>query len=555
MGIHSSAENVALENVRQSVTYHPSVWGDYFLTPASNHEESSTSEGEELQESRQEVEKLLGATHDDSLQKLELIDAIQRLGVDHHFQKEIEKSLQDIYLRCCNDKDDYDHNQTDLHTVALRFRLLRQQGYNISSETFNKFTDRNGKFEESLADDVRGMLSLYEAAHCGVQGEKILDEALVFSSSNLKSILAKNHMSNSGLTARIEEAFDTPIRKCLTNFGARKFMSMYEEDESHSEALLKFARLDFNFSQKLHQKEISDLTRWWKELDFKTKLPFARDRMVECYCWTLGIHPEPQYNLARNFLSKVIMLASVIDDIYDVRGTLDELQLFTDAIQRWDISAMEQLPPYMRVCYEALLNVYAEVEELERIDGPYRVHYAKEEMKKLARAYLEESQWLYKKYIPTFKEYMSVAIPSSGYIMVAGNCLVGLGNSLVMKDFDWVSCEPLMVKASAIIARLMDDMAGHGFEKKISAVECYTNENGASEKEAFEELEKQVSNAWKDMNQEFLHPTAVSMTVLTRVLNAARVIHLLYKDGDSYTNSKTYIKELIEAVLIQPVKI
>lgn len=69
-------------------------------------------------------------------------------------------------------------------------------------------------------------------------------------------------------------------------------------------------------------------------MNFAEKLPFARDRVVECYFWILGVYFEPQYCIARRFLTKVIMLASVVDDIYDVYGTFDELLIFTDAIER-----------------------------------------------------------------------------------------------------------------------------------------------------------------------------------------------------------------------------
>ena len=69
-------------------------------------------------------------------------------------------------------------------------------------------------------------------------------------------------------------------------------------------------------------------------MEFSKKLPFARDRVIECYFWILGVYFEPQYSFARRTLTKVIAMTSVIDDIYDVFGTLEELELFTEAAER-----------------------------------------------------------------------------------------------------------------------------------------------------------------------------------------------------------------------------
>ena len=74
--------------------------------------------------------------------------------------------------------------------------------------------------------------------------------------------------------------------------------------------------------------------RWWKDLDVPTKFPFARDRIVECYFWTLGAYFEPQYNVGRKMLTKVIAISSILDDIYDAYGTFEELQVLAPAIQR-----------------------------------------------------------------------------------------------------------------------------------------------------------------------------------------------------------------------------
>nr|GEY21430.1 putative terpenoid cyclases/protein prenyltransferase alpha-alpha toroid [Tanacetum cinerariifolium] len=50
----------------------------------------------------------------------------------------------------------------------------------VSCDIFNQYKDNTGSFKESLTNDVHGMLELYEAAYMRVDGEVILDDALVF---------------------------------------------------------------------------------------------------------------------------------------------------------------------------------------------------------------------------------------------------------------------------------------------------------------------------------------------------------------------------------------
>ncbi|XP_012827395.1 PREDICTED: LOW QUALITY PROTEIN: germacrene-D synthase-like [Erythranthe guttata] len=548
-----------ISDARRSVTYHPSVWGNHFLRYTSHViTEISVPEKEELERQKETVRNLLTAAQmeDDSLvHKLQLIDAIQRLGVAYHFEDEIEKSLRRMY-----DGGEDNINNNDLHFVALRFRLLRQQGHHVPCDVFNKFIDEEGDFKESItANNVQGVLSLYEAAHLAIDGEDILDKAISFCTSFLESYLVDQKNNNIYLAKQVSEALDNPIHKSVIRLGARKFISIYQENESHDKTLLNFAKLDFNIVQKIHQKELGDLTRWWKDLDFANKLPFARDRMVECYFWILAVYFEPKYNVARTILTKIIALASIADDIYDVHGTLDELELFTDFIQSWDVTALEQLPrQYMRIYSRALLDVYDEIEdEMTKIGTSYRLHYANEEMKKLMRAYLEEAKWCYSNYTPsTMEEYMKVSLVSAGYMMASTLSLVGMDeNTVTNEHFDWITSEPLIVRASSTVARLMDDIVGYECEEKISAVDCYMKENGCSKTEAIAELGKQVKTARKDINKECISTTASDLPIVLRVLNLTRLIDLLYSGEDGYTNSKTKTKEIIKSVLVEPLSI
>lgn len=57
--------------------------------------------------------------------------------------------------------------------------------------------------------------------------------------------------------------------------------------------------------------------------------------MVECYFWAVAAHFEPQYSRSRIFYAKVISMVAILDDTYDAYGTYQELEIFTEAIERY----------------------------------------------------------------------------------------------------------------------------------------------------------------------------------------------------------------------------
>ncbi|CAI9088756.1 OLC1v1023179C3 [Oldenlandia corymbosa var. corymbosa] len=549
----------------RSANYHPTIWGDHFLAYDNSDvvKENNLCEMEPQQPPhevlKEEVRKMFIAVPDKSSKKLDLIDAINRLGVAYHFESEIDTSLLAIY-------GDYDEQinhvagrEEELYIVALRFRLLRAHGYHVSCDVFNRFKDSEGNFKESLAGNIRGLLSLYEAANYMVRDEDILDKALVFTTSQLKSMVPN---LNSSLTTQINHALDMPIHKTVTRIGARQFMSLYQEDESHDPLLLSFAKLDFGIIQKLHQEELSDLTKWWKGLDTPNEIPFARDRLVECYLWSLAMYFEPKYSFARTTVAKLFALTSILDDFYDIYGTSDQLVVLDNAIHRWDISCLDELPKYMRPCYQALLSVFSEMEKesLKVVGKTKSVDFAISSMQAISRAYHEEASWIHDENLPTYDEYMKLALVTSTYPMIVTCSTVSMWGIVRENALDWVTKNPLILRVSSAIGRLMNDIVSFEAEQErgelASAVQCYMMQYGVSKEEAILELEKEITNAWKDVNQEWLLGSAsgVSKIVLERIFNLARITYLTYKKEDWYTNSFSVTKDVIKSVLVDPIE-
>ncbi|ESW04998.1 hypothetical protein PHAVU_011G143100, partial [Phaseolus vulgaris] len=537
---------------RPTANFPPSVWGDRFLSyvPTNAETDSHIQQAKLLKE---DVRKSLVSPidHTNFSFKLNFIDSVQRLGVSYHFEYEIDSVLCQIYDISTKDNNIIAHSDHLYHT-ALLFRLLRQHGYRISSSIFCKFQDQTGKFKESLANDIEGMLSLFEAAGLRCHGEDMLEEAHKFSFEQLMKFITTQLNCSHGV--RVQHSLKQSLRRGLPRLEATYYMSFYEEDPSHDEKLLAFAKLDFNMLQELHLKEVSSITKWWtKDLNVSTNLPFTRDRIVECCFWILGVYFEPQYS--RWITTKVIALASTIDDLYDAYGTIDELELFTSAIERWDICCLVALPKYMQLCYRTILDVYEEIEQEMRKQGKvYFMKYAKKEMKRLVQAHMAEARWCHTNHIPTMEEYMEVRGMSSGYPLLITLSFLGMEDT-TEEVLIWAMNEPVIIAASTAISRIMDDIVGYEFEQQrehvVSSIYCYMKQHKVSRECAIEELQKLVENAWKDINDACLAPTQVPMTFLMRALNFARVIDVLYKDEDNYTNAGGIMKVHIESLLVK----
>uniref|UniRef100_A0A7N0V974 Uncharacterized protein n=1 Tax=Kalanchoe fedtschenkoi TaxID=63787 RepID=A0A7N0V974_KALFE len=354
---------------RRCANFPPSKWSNYF-TGFAKRDLDLGNVSHEIEELRAEVRQQLNALASEPLKQLKMVDAIQLLGLGYHFSEEIEQTLESLSANIFNT------GGYDLYHTSLCFRLLRQHGYNVSSAIFNRFINTNGGLIEDLLSDVQGMLSFYEAAQLRLHKDAALDEVVAKCATHLESI-APN--LNPSLNRQVTAALKQSLHKDIPRLQAWKYFSTYQEDESHDKTLLKLAKLDFNLLQKYHQQELSHISKWWKDLDLPSKCHYARDRLVEAYIWALTLYYEPQYSLGRMIFTKVIALAAVLDDTYDAYGTIDELELLTEAISRGDTSSSDKMPTYARALYQTLLGFYDEIEvHLAREGRSYQMPYLKE---------------------------------------------------------------------------------------------------------------------------------------------------------------------------------
>ncbi|KAF5186172.1 Alpha-terpineol synthase protein [Thalictrum thalictroides] len=530
--------------VRRSANYAPNVWNyDDILSLKSVYSEDIYKE--KASQLKDEVRQLLvnDSAGTDCLD--ELVDAIQRLGVAYHFKLEIKSALNSVYINKDQWLDD------DLYTASLRFRLLRNSGFDVQpADVFDKFKDENGSLKTCLTDDVKGILSLYEASYLGLEDEDFMDEAKTFTTKHLKDYL-KGHTSPL-LAEKVEHALELPLHWRTTRLEARWYIDIYEKSEDNMiPAVLDLAKLDFNIVQAIYQAEVVKMTRWWVDLGLNNmkglnKMDFFRDRLLEHYFWSLGLISEPKFGRFRIDLAKITQTITLLDDIYDVYGSLEELELFTKAVERWNVSAVETLPPYMQVCYLGLLNTNNAIAyETLKEQGVDITPNQKKVWLEQCKLYLVESKWFYEKHTPTLEEYMKVALVTVGAPNMLIHSYILTTEKITKECLDYVESLPSLLYDSSYLARLADDLGTASDEiargDNPKAIQCYMHEAGVSEEVARQHINYLMHEYWKKVNKAMVAPHPISEPATTAPPNIVRQSHCMYQFGDGHEDDFVHV--------------
>ncbi|XP_051116001.1 (-)-5-epieremophilene synthase STPS3-like isoform X2 [Andrographis paniculata] len=540
--------------IRQTKDHPASFWNDALFSAPNQVDETHTKAV--IETLKEKVRRTVMNKESKAKDKMILIDTIERLGLAYHFEKEIDDQIAQIFESEMQNEDDKD---SDLFSTALHFRLFRQHGYNAPSGVFNKFTNDDGTFKEAFSNDIKGLLSLYEATYLRYPGEHILKNANLFATRNLKQALP---LLEAPLNEKVARALIQPLQWGVPRVEAHYYISIYEKEESKNELLLKLAKLDFNLVQNLYREELSEFIKWYNGWDLKSKLPYVRDWPVEIYFCAMVFISRPRYSLGRSLTAKNIILMALIDDTSDCYATLEEAKTFLEVLQeRWDIKKIGRLPHYMQIIYEVVLSTYEEFDqELSKQGRSFAGSYAMEELKFAIRSYLTRAKWYVGGETPTFQESISNACVDSVTPVTLSSCMMGM--EFASKEaFEWLLRRPKIVEAAGLYTRLINDIASYEREQNASgfpssSIDCYMKDYGASKEEAMAKFHELAEDAWMEVNREWVSMKGKPKEFLMLAVNAVRFSFICYNQGtDGLTYSKTGIKKYIEAAIFNPIEI
>uniref|UniRef100_K3ZLH1 Terpene synthase n=1 Tax=Setaria italica TaxID=4555 RepID=K3ZLH1_SETIT len=472
-----------------------------------------------------------------------LVDTLERLGIDNPFVKEVEKAIDRVH----DEELDFG-SSNDLHVVALRFRLHRQHGFWVSADVFDKFRDDDtGSFNINLSNDLRGLLSLYNAAHMAVPGETILDDAIVFTRRHLEA--AKGKLT-SPIKEQVSHALDIPLPRFMRQLETMHYITEYEKEEPHDIMMLELAKINLNLLRSVHLKELKDLSLWWRDLYDSVKLTYCRDRIVESYFYSFGVFHGEEISAARIILTKVFGLLVLIDDTFDVRATFEESQMLDDALQRWDESMVSLLPEYLRMFYIKTLSNFNEIEDTLEPYEKYRMAYVK-----------KEAKWFNENCTPSFKEHLDVSLMATGLPLLFFTALMSAGQVINNEAFEWALDMPDMFCANIEVGRFLNDIGSYKAlyrqgkcEKDVaSTVECYMREYGTTGEEAVAAIAGMVEHAWRRINKACMEVKPAVEPVVQCLLNTTRVLEAYYLHGRDGLTYGRDLKELITFLFLKDV--
>ncbi|CAN6913833.1 unnamed protein product [Brassica oleracea] len=359
------------QSVRTFKMLQPSQWDDYLLYAQIDELELDVF-ASELEEIKPNVRDMLMSSspaelgHGSAKRKVLLIYLMTSLGVAYHFEKEIEKTLAHAFEKI----DDMIANEHELYTISILFWVFRTYGYNMSADAFKRFKGDDGMFMDSLAKDAKGMLSLYEAAHLRTTRDYIMDEALSFTMKHMESLAGQVRPHLSRL---IQNALGLSQHWNMEILVAMEFISFYEQEEDHDETLLKFSKLNFKLLQLTYLKELKMVTKWYKELDFASKLPpYFRDRIVELHFFVISMYFEPQFSSARIMLTKFYTVETITDDTFDRYASISEAENLANSLERWAPDKdMDTQPDYLKFVFTFILDVFKDFEGEVGSEGRY----------------------------------------------------------------------------------------------------------------------------------------------------------------------------------------
>nr|UPQ49788.1 ent-isopimara 8,15 diene synthase [Vittaria appalachiana] len=512
----------------------------------------------------------------DLFERMWMVDRLERLGISRHFHEEIHNVLQYVYRNWTKDGLAWakESNVFDVDDTAMGFLLLRNHGFIVSPDVFKQFRSGNEFFcfKGQTSQAITGLHNLHRASQLLFPNENILENSYNFTRSFLvekqkEENLHDKWVISKSIKAEVEYSLSHPWIQSLPRIETRNFIenygvkdawiakSLYKMKFINNETYVNLAKVDYNYCQFLLQKEMAHILKWNEKCGFD-KLIFARQNPIGCFFSIAATLFEPEYMHARITWAKMSILITLIDDLYDVHGSLHDLAKFTSMIERWDLESIDLLSKDMKIIFLGLHNTINSIKnEALNHQGHDFSFYIKKLMRKVVHSMHKEAKWRHLNHFPDIEEYMDNAKVSIALETIIQPTSLFLGENVLEEEFETDAYLSMMCPLSTI-SRINNDIQGYKREKsqgKVSCVSIFLKENpSSSDLEAINHFKHIRDQLTKVLVKECLTNSSVSRKKRMLHLNFAKIINYFYSKGDGHTSIK-YMYEDVKKTMYMPI--
>uniref|UniRef100_A0ACD5UE39 Uncharacterized protein n=1 Tax=Avena sativa TaxID=4498 RepID=A0ACD5UE39_AVESA len=477
--------------------------------------------------------------------QLAMVDVLEKIGISHHFAGEIKSILDAAYSRWLQRDEEI---MLDTETCAMAFRILRMNGYDISSDALSHLAEAS-----SGLNGTRSLLELYKASQVSISGDElILDSIGSWSGRLLKEELTSSAAQRTPLLREVEHALNTPFYATLDRLEHKRNIEQFDVmghkmlhlPQQTNQELLALGVMDFSTSQSIYQQELELLNSWVKESRLD-QLPFARMKLAYFYLSAAGTMFSLELSDARIFWAMNGVITTVVDDFFDVAGSKEELENLTSLVEMWE--KHEETDYYSEQVEIVFSAIYSSVNQLgakaSMVQGRDVTRHLVEIWQDLLRNMMTEVEWRESGYVPTSEEYMDNAVVTFALGPIVSSALYLVGPEImesVIRDAEYIQLFRLM----STCGRLLNDVQTYEREYnegKINSVSLLVPQSGGSLTiaEARRELQKPIDTCKRDLLRLILKEDSVVPRPCKELFwNMCKTCYFFYSKGDAFSSSE-----------------
>jgi len=291
----------------------------------------------------------------------------------------------------------------------------------------------------------------------------------------------------------------------------------------------------FHSSQALYQQELHKLKSWVKEMR-PEELEFARVMPLVCLLPPASTMFASELSEARLAYAMENILVTVVDDMFDVGGSMEEMDNFITLIDKWD--AHEEVG----FCSQSVEIVFRAVYHTSNLLG---VKAAAVQNRSVIHHIVElGAEWTMSGHLLSLEEYMEVTVPSFGLGPIALKPLYLIGPELteeVVRSLEYHE----MFRHVATCTRHLNDLQTYDREEeqgKTNSVLLLARCHGGTIEAAKAEVRSTIMASRRELLRMVVRDGgAVPRPVRQEFWNICKIAHLLYKDKDGFSSTRETI--------------